>query len=78
MGIRGPKTRYNDEEISPGIQRFVWEHAQIFRQFMHDVWTSGMTISGTAIGMSGITIIEMICDADGRHPERKKVQKILD
>ena len=80
MGIRGPKTRYNDEEISPGIRRFVWEHAQIFHQFMHDVWTSGMMISGAkmAIGLPGITTVGMVCDADGRHPERKKVQKILD
>ena len=47
---------------------------------MHDVWTSGMTISGskTAIGMPGVTIVGMVCDLDGRHPERKKVQKILD
>jgi RNase H-like domain found in reverse transcriptase/Integrase zinc binding domain/Reverse transcriptase (RNA-dependent DNA polymerase) len=80
IGLKGPKSRYNDEKISPGIRRFVWEHAQIFRQFMRDVWTSGMTISGakTAIGMPGITIVGMVCDADGRHPEQKKVQKILD
>ena len=39
-----------------------------------------MTISGakTAIGMPGIMIVGMVCDSDGRHPERKKVQKILD
>jgi len=69
MGIRGPKTRYNDEEISPGIGRFVWEHAQIFHQFMHDVWILGMMISGVkmAIGLPGITIVGMVCDADGRH-----------
>src|SRR5437762_7394206 len=74
VGLHGPKSRYNDEEISPGIRRFVWEDAQIFRQFMHDVWTSGMTISGrkTAIAMPGITIVGMVCDFDGRHPEQKK------
>ena len=80
VGLHGPKSRYNDEELSPGIRRFVWEHAQIFRQFMRDVWTSGMTISGrkTAIAMPGITIVGMVCDFDGRHPENKKVQKIVD
>ena len=80
VGLKGPKSRYNDMEISPGVRKFVWEHAQIFRQFMHDVWTSGMTISGakTAIGMPGVTIVGMVCDSDGRHPEWKKVQKILD
>src|SRR5438552_8929620 len=47
---------------------------------MHDVWISGMTISGrkTAIVMPGITIVGMVCDFDGRHPENKKVQKIVD
>jgi hypothetical protein len=39
-----------------------------------------MTISGakTAIEMPGVTIVGMVCDSDGRHPERMKVQKILD
>src|SRR5437773_1016589 len=46
VGLHSPKSRYNDIEISPGVRKFVWEHAQIFRQFMRDVWSSGMTISG--------------------------------
>jgi len=39
-----------------------------------------MTISGakTAIGMPGVVIVGMVCDSDGRRPEQKKVQKILD
>ena len=78
--IKGPKSRYGDEEISPGIRRFVYEHAQIFRQFMRDAWIAGLTISGTkcAIGVPGITIVGMVCDYDGRRPEQKKVQKIMD
>ena len=36
VGIKGPKARYNDEEISPGVRRFVYEHAQIFHEFMRD------------------------------------------
>jgi len=74
------KSRYRDEEVSPGIRRFVYEHALIFREFMEDVWKSGLTISGfkSAIGMPGIVIVGMVCDAEGRHPEEKKVQKIVD
>src|SRR5579859_473296 len=39
-----------------------------------------MTISGAkyCIGMTGITIVGMVCDAEGRHLEQKKVQKIVD
>jgi len=79
-GIKGPKSRYNDVEISPGIRQFVWEHAQIFRRFLHNAWIAELTISGfkSAIGMPGIVIVGMVCDFDGRHPEDKKVQKILD
>lgn len=78
--IKGPKSRYNDEEISPGIRQFVWEHAQIFRWFVHDAWVAGLTILGfkSAIGMHGIVIVGMVCDFNGRHPEDKKVWKILD
>ena len=38
-----------------------------------------MTISGekTAIAMPGITIVEMVCDYDGRHSEQKNVLKII-
>jgi len=35
IGIKGLTSRYNDEERSLQIRRFVWEHAQIFRTFMH-------------------------------------------
>jgi len=79
-GIKGPKDRYNDREIFPGVRQFVYEHAQIFERFMRDVWASGMTISSTksAIGVPGITIVGMVCDSEGRHPEEKKTKKIID
>jgi len=78
--IKGPKDRYDDAEISPGVRRFVYEHVEIFERFMHDAWSAGLTISGekVAIGVPGITIVGMVCDYDGRHPEQKKVQKIVD
>ena len=80
LGIRGPKDRYGDEEIAPGIRRFVWEHAQVIRAVLDDIWHSGLTISGTksCFGMAAINIVGMVCDEKGRHPEMKKVQKILD
>jgi ribonuclease HI len=76
--LKGPKSRYNDEEISLGIRRFVYEHAQIFREFMRQCWTAGLTISGhkCAIGMPGITIVGYVCDQDGRRPEPRTTQRI--
>jgi len=47
---------------------------------MEDAWRSGLTVSGhkCCIGMSGIVIVGMVCDVDGRRPEAKKVQKIAE
>ena len=47
---------------------------------MRDYWIAGLTISGTksVIGMSGIEIVGFLCDQDGRRPEPRKVQRILD
>ena len=59
LGIRGPKERYNDEEIAHGIRRFVWEHAQVVRAVLDDIWRSGLTISGakSCFGMAAINIV---------------------
>jgi ribonuclease HI len=76
--LKGPKNRYNDEEISPGIRRFVYEHAVIFHEFMAQCWTAGLTISGDKclIAMPGITIVGYVCDQGGRRPEPKTTQRI--
>ena len=80
IALKGPKSRYNDEEVSPGVRRFVAEHADLFRMLLRALWLSGLTVSGykLAIGMPGIDVVGVICDYDGRRPEQKKVQKILD
>ena len=80
IGLKGPKSRYNDEEIRANIRRFVYEHSLIFHEFMNECWTSGLTISGlkSMVGMPGIEIVGYMCDEDGRRPEPKKVQRIRD
>ena len=79
VGIKGLFSRYNDEEISPRVRQFVWEHAQIFQAFMCTTWCLGMMISGakSCVGMPEITIVGMVCDSEGRHSEQKKVQKTV-
>ena len=46
---------------------------------MNDIWWSELTISGakSAIGMSEINIVGMMCNSEERHSEVRKVQKIL-
>ena len=80
VDIKESRDRYNDEEISLDIRKFIFEHAQIFRRFMYDCWVGCLMISGSksAIGMSGIEIVGFLYDQDGRRPKPRKVQRILD
>ena len=73
--------RYGDEKIevetSIGkvmVRRFVYEHAEIFRTFMRDCWTAGLTISGTksAIGMRGIEIVGFLDDEGVENDEESE------
>ena len=36
IDLKDPKDQYNDVEIVPGVRKFVLEHTQIFKRFMHD------------------------------------------
>src|ERR1700741_1931990 len=47
---------------------------------MRDIWESGRTVSGRKLrlGMPGVIIVGLVCDSEGRRPESKKVQRILD
>ena len=79
VGVKGPKSRYNDQEVAPGIRRFVLEHIQNLDRCLCDIERSGCTIAGgkSQFCMSGIKIVGYVCDADGRHPDTAKVIKIL-
>ena len=80
VGIKGPKTTYNNEELAPGIRRYVVEHIQNLDKVLADLERAGVTIAGakSQFCRAGIKIVRYICDADGRHPDTSKVLKILD
>ena len=73
--VKGPKTKYNNKEVAPGIRRYVLEH-KVFA----DLERAGVTIAGakSQFCCTGIKIVEFICDTDGHHPNTSKVLKILD
>jgi hypothetical protein len=79
VGIHGPETK-DETIIAPGIRMFVLEHVKILEGIMRDIWRSGLTIASekTSLAMPSINIVGMVCDYKGRHPEARKVQKILD
>lgn len=77
VGIKGPKATYNNEELAPGIRRFVVEHIQNLDAVLADVERAGITIARakSQFCYSGIKIVGFICDSDGRHPDTSKVLK---
>ena len=81
VGVRGPKTTYGDEisEI-PGVRRWVLEHIVNVDKVLADVERAGATVSGEKSQwvQDRVTIVGYECDASGRYPEEKKVEKIIE
>lgn len=80
IAVHGPRTRYDEEEVRPGIRRFIYEHIKNIDVTLLEVERSGFTVSGekSQFCVAGIKIVGFICDADGRHPSSTKVIKILE
>jgi hypothetical protein len=80
VGVKGPKSRYNDEEVPelPGIRKFVLEHIQNLDAVLADLERAGATISAvkSKFCMAGLKIVGYVCDAEGRHPDSTKVLKM--
>ncbi|ETW86498.1 hypothetical protein HETIRDRAFT_18490, partial [Heterobasidion irregulare TC 32-1] len=63
----------------PGIRRFIWEHAQDVHRVMHRIKCAGGTFSATKgqICRPDVVIVGQRCTPEGRLPETKKIDKIL-
>jgi hypothetical protein len=72
VGIHGPEVK----DVAPGSGNLCWN--------MWKFWRESCDIFGVlvcqykSLAMPGIAIVGMVCNFDGRHPEARKVQKILD
>ena len=80
IGVKGPRTEYNGQEVAPGVRRFVIEHLQWMDAVLADLERAGATISGekSQFCLQGIKMVGFICDTNGKHPESVKVIKILE
>ncbi|TGZ76189.1 hypothetical protein EX30DRAFT_289930, partial [Ascodesmis nigricans] len=80
VGICGPKTRYNDEEVPvlPGVRRFILQHICNVEIALFDIEQANGRISGekSEWGSSGISIVGYVCDENGRFRQESKVRKI--
>jgi len=63
---------------NPGIQRFIWEHAEDVHRIMHRVGCAGGTFTSNKaqICQEEVVIVGQKCTPEGRLPEDSKVTKI--
>jgi hypothetical protein len=76
--IKGPKTDYDSKEIEPGIRQYVFEHLSNIDAVLADIERAGATVSGhkSDFCYGSMIVVGYRVDANGRHPDQKKVTKI--
>ena len=80
IGVKGPRSEYNGEEVAPGVRRFVLEHLQWMDSMLADVERAGLTIHGekSEFCVRGVKIVGFVCDPGGKRPSASKVIKIVE
>jgi hypothetical protein len=80
VGVKGPRTTYNDEEALPGIRRYILEHIQNLDKVLYDLELAGACVSGFKSQFLCVLlkIVGYLCGPKGRTPQAEKVLKIMD
>jgi hypothetical protein len=79
IGVKGPRTIYNNEEAAPGIRRYMLEYIIWLDGVLADLERAGCTISGlkSQFCMPGIRIVGFICNYLRKHSDSAKIIKIV-
>ncbi|GBG76921.1 hypothetical protein CBR_g23135 [Chara braunii] len=79
LAVKGPKEKEEDE-VMPGVRRFVWKHVQDIDQVLGLLEEHKLTASGPKSKhcMREATILGFVCNEKGRRPDVKKTDKILE
>ena len=79
IGVKGPRIIYNNEEVAPGIRRYMLEYIMWLNSVLADLERAGCTISSpkSQFCMPGIRIVGFVCNYLGKHPNSAKVIKIV-
>ena len=79
VGVKGPTTSYNRNEVIPGIRQFVLEHIQALDRTLVRIERARCTIGPKSqFCIDGINVVGFVCGAEGRSPDTAKVIKILE
>ena len=49
IGVKGPKTRYNNKEVEPRLRRFVLEHLRNLDRVLYNLERTNLTVYGTKL-----------------------------
>lgn len=76
--VKAPRTDYDNEEIEPGIRRYVFEHILNINAVLLNCELAGATVSGAKSQwcQRQATVVGYLCTPEGRAPDQKKVIKI--
>ncbi|GBG71187.1 hypothetical protein CBR_g8490 [Chara braunii] len=79
LAVKRPKEK-DEQEVMPGIRRFVWDHVQDLCKVLDLLKEHNFTASGTKSRhcMREATILGFVCNEKGRRPDTKKTNKILE
>jgi hypothetical protein len=79
VGVKGPKTYYDYEEVVPGIRRYILEYIRNLDVTLERIERAGATIGPKSqFCMPGLKLISYVTNADRRHPPTARVIKILE
>jgi hypothetical protein len=72
VGVKGPRDRYNDEEVLelPDVRRFMMEHIQNLDKVLTNIERTKEIILGekSRFCVNGMKVISYVCNLNGRHP----------
>jgi hypothetical protein len=80
IGVKGLRIIYNNEEIAPGIRKYMLKYIMWLDSVFADLKRAGCTILGlkSQFCMPGIRIVGFVCDYLKRYPDSAKVIKIVE
>jgi hypothetical protein len=80
IAVKGPKSNYGEEEVEPGLRRYIVEHICNIDHVLADMELAGCTASGAKSDwcFPAMGIVGYVVDKEGRHPAGKKVAKIVE
>ena len=78
IGVKGPYTDYDGEEVLPGIRKYVFEHIQNLDKTLERIERAGGSIGAKSqFCRNGLNVVGFVCNSGGREPSTDKVIKIL-